>query len=51
MPKVEINGKLFIDKKIFIDYAINLLQQDMEDCFDTDEKRGIELAIERLLSI
>ena len=45
MPEVLINGKVFVDKEIFKEYALNLLQQELDDYSLFDEKFGLEIAI------
>lgn len=45
MPKVTINGRLFVDKEFFKDKAIMLMKDCKEDCVSQDEKDGIDQAI------
>lgn len=45
MPKVTINGRLFVDKEFFRDKAIMLMKDCKEDCINQDEKDGIDQAI------
>lgn len=46
MPRVEIDGKLFVDRDIFVGYAINLLQQEINDKTTIpSEKLGLEIAV------
>lgn len=45
MPKVTINGRLFVDKEYFKDKAIMLMKDCREDCANQDEKDGIDQAI------
>ena len=45
MPKVEIDGKEYVDREIFIGYAINLLHQERLQATTEEEKLGIDLAV------
>jgi len=44
MPKVIIDGKEFIDKKLFIEYARELILEERKDC-TLDEQTGIDIAL------
>lgn len=51
MPRVEVNGKQYIDKDIFVGYVLNLLEEEMKDALSEDEKRGIEIAMNKICTI
>lgn len=51
MPIVEIDGKRYVDKKIFVTYALNQLEDCMKDAFSEGEKTGIELSMQILCNI
>lgn len=43
-PDVLIDGRVFVDKEMFVGYALNLLQQEINATDSYDERLGIELA-------
>lgn len=51
MPKVEINGKVFVDKELFRGYALHLLTQELKDEMSSEEQLGIETAIHVIANI
>lgn len=51
MPKVEINGRTFVDKELFRGYALHLLTQELKDELSSGEQIGIEIAIDVIANI
>lgn len=51
MPKVLVNGRVFVDRDIFIGYALNLLQQELDNYSLFDEKFGLEVAMDVISNI
>lgn len=51
MPKVEIDGKVYVDKEIFVGYALQLLEENMEDAQSEDEKTGFEVCMQILCNM
>lgn len=51
MPLVEINGKVYVDREIFKGYTLNRLEQELKDVSSTDEKTGIEIAMQVIANI
>ena len=46
MPRVTINDKVYVDKKILIAYALDLLAYEVKYSENEDEKLGIEMAMQ-----
>lgn len=51
MPKVEIDGKVYVDKEIFAGYALHLLEETMKDAQSEDEKTGFEVSMQILCNM
>ena len=51
MPKVLIDGRVFVDRDIFIGYVLNLLQQELDNYILFDEKFGLEVAMDVIENI
>ena len=51
MPKVTINGRVFVDREIFREYALNLLQQELDTAMSDNEYIGLRVAMSVIRSI
>lgn len=51
MPKVEIDGRLFVDRELFIGYALHLLNQELKDELSSGEQIGIEVVMNVIANI
>ena len=51
MPEVLIDGKVFVDRDIFVGYALNLLWQELYNYNLFEEKFGLEIAIDVISNI
>lgn len=51
MPEVLIDGRMFVDKEVFKGYALNLLQQELDNYMLYEEKFGLEIAIDVISNI
>lgn len=49
-PDVTINGNVFINKELTKDYLYEKLEDAKKDCFSSEEKDGIDIAIKTILS-
>lgn len=45
MLNVEINGEKYVNKKIFTEYALHRLEEEIEDCISDEEVRGIQISM------
>ena len=48
---IKVNGRTYVDVEKFKKELIRLLNQDREDVDSVDEKKGIEIAQRRILSV
>ena len=51
MPKVLVDGRVFVDREIFRNYALNLLQQELDTAMSDNEDIGIRVAMSAIRSI
>lgn len=51
MPNVEVDGKVYVDKEIFVGYAVQLLEENMEDAQSEDERTGFEVSMQILCNM
>lgn len=49
-PKVEIQGKKFVDEKMLIDLFVERFEDLKRDCESQDEKDGIDMCISLILN-
>ena len=45
MPKVLIDGRVFVDREVFRSYALNLLQQELNTAMSDNEDIGLRVAM------
>lgn len=45
MLNVEINGEKYVNKKIFTEYALHRLEEEIKDCISDEEVRGIQISM------
>lgn len=45
MPKVLIDGRVFVDREVFRSYALNLLQQELDTAMSDNEDIGLRIAM------
>lgn len=50
-PKVEIQGRKFVDEKLFIELLNDRFEDLKKDCFSDDEKEGIEMCQSLILNL
>ena len=50
MPKVLVNGRLFVDKEYFVNKVILDIRDCQKDCDSQDESDGMDEAIKVLLN-
>lgn len=51
MPEVLIDGKVFVDREIFREYALNLLQQELDTAMSKNEDIGLRVAMSVIRNI
>ena len=51
MPKVLIDGRVFVDREVFIGYALNLLQQELDTAMSDNEDIGLRVAMSVIKNI
>lgn len=51
MPKVTVNGKLFVDREIFVGYAQRQIDQEIKAEEDERVRTGIEIAMQIFRSL